>query len=337
MHVHTGMFSRYPPIENQGAKVEGGEPGDIWAASPKYHGTNTQVLIPRDATQEVAYGRRGGLLAPGEAHYGYQTLLPTLADWTSLRDAWPDDEELETIIVYGELYGGNYPHPDVPPTSAPKVQPSVYYSPHLRFIAFDLAKKNKDGTLNFLSLYDAITVFDRCQIPRVTLPFRGLREEVVEWAKAHAEDNPQEWMVGGSEDKTLPRLDDNIGEGFVVRPVMERLDRLGNRCMLKVKSPRFSEIKNVSKAGKPKADLGDRPGGETAQTYLNAARCGSVCSKVPQADLSIKNMKVLASALIEDALKDVPSDDPVRAKGAPEAKTFRSLAFQTMATYLRSL
>lgn len=331
------MFSKYPSIENKGAKVEGDEPGDLWVATPKYHGTNTSVWVPMAKDEPLAFGRRGGFLKEGEAHYGYQTLLPSLCDWSTLRLGFAHREDLEAVVVYGELYGGAYPHPEVPSSGATKVQPSVYYSPHLRFIAFDLALKGKDGSLTFLSLYDALWVLDRCKIPRVTTPFKGLREDVIAWAKDHAEDNPLFWLEDGHPDKGLPPLEKNIAEGFVVRPVTERKDRFGSRCMLKVKSPSFAEVKNVGKAKGPKKAVHERPGFATASAYLNQGRCGSVCSKMPQEDVTLRNMKALGSALVEDALKEVFPDDPVHSFGTPEAKTFRAIAFQEMASYLRSL
>ena len=329
------MFSSYPSIENKADKVSGDQEGDIWAATPKYHGTNTSVWVPTDPSLELAYGRRNALLKEGEAHYGYETLLPTLADWSRLRDAFPHRDDIEALVVYGELYGGNYPHPEVEKTSAKAVQPQVYYSPHLRFVAYDLCLKLKDGSKAFVDLYDALFIFRHCGIPHVTLPFRGPRKDAIEWAKLHATDNPLSWMPPYHSDSSLPPLEGNMGEGFVVRPVVERLDRLGGRCMLKVKSPKFAEVKNVVK--KAPTPLGERSGSETVATYLNDARCMAVCSKFLESEVDIKNMKVLGSALVEDALKDVPSDDPVHDYKTTEAKTFRTSGFKIMSSYLRSL
>jgi len=332
-------FSRYPSIGNKKSKVEGDEPGDLWVATPKYHGTNTSVWIPLDKDnedQEIRYGRRGGFLADGEAHYGYEKILPSF-DWDALRAGWAHRDDLEAVVVYGELYGGAYPHPDVPATSSARVQPGVYYSPHLRFIAFDVALKAKDGSKTFLSVYDTAWVLGRCKIPYVKIVYKGLKDDVIDWATTHAGDDPMCWLEDGHPDKNLPPLEDNIGEGFVVRPVQNRYDRFGNRCMLKVKSPRFAEIKTVKVPKKPKEYFKEKPGAITAQTYLNAARCGSVCSKFPQEEVTLKNMKALGMALVNDALKDVPSDDPAHTTGRPEAKTFRAVAFQEMAAYLRDL
>jgi len=236
-------FSRYPSIENNRSKVDGDEPGDLWVATPKYHGTNTSVWIPVNKDQEIRYGRRGGFLADGEAHYGYDTFLPSLGDWNALRAGWAHRDDLDVIVVYGELYGGAYPHPGVPSTSASRVQPGVYYSPHLRFIAFDVALQAKDGSQTFLSVYDAAWVLGRCKIPHVNMAYKGLKEDVMDWATTHAEDNPLFWLEDGHPDKGLPPLEDNIGEGFVVRPVQDRRDCFGNRCMLKIKSARFAEVK----------------------------------------------------------------------------------------------
>jgi hypothetical protein len=50
--------------------------------------------------------------------------------------------------VFGELYGGRYPHPEVDHGSAEQrkpVQAGIYYSPTLRFIAFDVRVEGASG------------------------------------------------------------------------------------------------------------------------------------------------------------------------------------------------
>ena len=51
----------------------------------------------------------------------------------------PEYAGVEHVFLYGELYGGQYPHPDVDPVPGLQaVQTGVYYSPHIEFCAFDL-------------------------------------------------------------------------------------------------------------------------------------------------------------------------------------------------------
>lgn len=51
-------------------------------------------------------------------------------------DLW----NLEKIFIYGELFGGEYPHPEVNPVSGVQaIQTGVYYSPRIEYCAFDIA------------------------------------------------------------------------------------------------------------------------------------------------------------------------------------------------------
>lgn len=48
--------------------------------------------------------------------------------------------EVEEVLLFGELCGGRYPHPEVQPdTRVEAVQTGVYYSPTIEFYAFDIA------------------------------------------------------------------------------------------------------------------------------------------------------------------------------------------------------
>lgn len=48
--------------------------------------------------------------------------------------------ELTIVKVYGELFGGCYPHKDVTPSKnkVKRIQKGVWYSPYVRFYAFDI-------------------------------------------------------------------------------------------------------------------------------------------------------------------------------------------------------
>jgi hypothetical protein len=55
------------------------------------------------------------------------------------------------VTLYGELFGGAYPHLDVPPVPGVQaVQTGVYYSPRIEFCAFDLAREDAQGERHYL-------------------------------------------------------------------------------------------------------------------------------------------------------------------------------------------
>jgi hypothetical protein len=96
------MFTKYPSITNKRPTKDDHDEtaGVVWVATPKYHGTNMSVVVTRG--EAVRFGRRNGFLTPEESHYGHEKLLPKLADWNRLLDAFPD---ADSVTVFGELYG----------------------------------------------------------------------------------------------------------------------------------------------------------------------------------------------------------------------------------------
>jgi hypothetical protein len=50
------------------------------------------------------------------------------------------DRRIALVYVYGELFGGGYPHPDVPPVpGVSPVQTGCWYAPGIELCAFDVA------------------------------------------------------------------------------------------------------------------------------------------------------------------------------------------------------
>jgi hypothetical protein len=74
------------------------------------------------------------------------------------------------VLLFGELCGGRYPHPEVPPDARVEaVQTGVYYSPTIEFYAFDIALELAGGRLNeatddslFFLDYDKVRVCGVC-------------------------------------------------------------------------------------------------------------------------------------------------------------------------------
>ncbi len=77
-----------------------------------------------------------------------------------------------SLISTGELFGGVYPHPDVPDIGHQPVQRGVYYSAIVDFYAFDIKIKQKDGSEFFLDFDVASKIFSTCKffyaVPVVT-------------------------------------------------------------------------------------------------------------------------------------------------------------------------
>ena len=309
-------FHAYDSISN---KVGGPAPGSddcttLWVATHKIHGVNMSVTIHRDAAK-VAYGRRTAYLKPDEKFHDFMDVLPHVAKWRNLLTSFPDTTAC--VTVYGELFGGSYPHPDVKVSkkaaAIKPVQRGVWYSPTRQFVAFDIRVEGEDGTGRYLDLPEAQAVFKAHGVPHVEVVFSGSYEDVVAWAREHrsAVVDPAWYQLGG-----LPLIEGNRGEGWVVRPMVERVSPHGDRLMYKIKNPDFNETAGPETGGGSSAgsSAGASAGAKGPTTtpatsaIVTAARVANVLTKELPDTLTFANFKALVALVVEDAVKDAGPD-----------------------------
>ncbi len=117
-----------------------------WVVTEKIHGANFGITT--DGVT-VEFAKRKELLQPGEDFFGYLDKKPQLEVqakqvFTILQAKIPG---LLRATIYGELFGGEYPHPDVAVVKGMQaVQTGVYYSPNIEYCAFDIAVSGDFGS-----------------------------------------------------------------------------------------------------------------------------------------------------------------------------------------------
>jgi len=79
-----------------------------WVVTEKVHGANFCFIIDNSRIQ---CAKRKALLSEGEDFFHHHRLLARLGG--SLRALF-DALSASRVMIYGELFGGRYPHPDVP-------------------------------------------------------------------------------------------------------------------------------------------------------------------------------------------------------------------------------
>ncbi|GBB87326.1 hypothetical protein RclHR1_13770004 [Rhizophagus clarus] len=86
-----------------------------WVVSEKIHGANFSFITNGNS---VVCAKRSGIIKPEEIFFCYQKVYEKYKD--SIMKLWKEmDHQQEIrglnnqIIVYGELFGGYYPHPHV--------------------------------------------------------------------------------------------------------------------------------------------------------------------------------------------------------------------------------
>lgn len=206
-----------------------------WVATEKVHGANFSFVYENGL---LKFAKRKGYLAWNDDFFGFQLVVNTLENkiiklFENLSTQIPGSK----YIVYGELFGGAYPHPEV--TKHPNlhaIQTGVYYSPDINFCAFDIAIENTTKTSKkYLDYKTAISYFETFGI-FYAIPLQiGKLSEVVNFNTRINSTLPKQLK--------LPELAENLIEGIVIKPFDKLPDGITVRPVVKLKNKEFEEEK----------------------------------------------------------------------------------------------
>jgi Rnl2 family RNA ligase len=203
-----------------------------WVASEKIHGAN--LCICTDGT-EIAVAKRRAVLDASDPFFGYKRAIAPLVP--GVRALFRQLGNVAWAFVYGELFGGHYPHPRVAPIEGSEpVQTAIHYCPGVRFCAFDLATIDASGSETFVPYRRAVALFESTGIPVAPVLRIGSLEELLELPVAFATRVPEQ--LG------LPALPDNWAEGMVIKPWDLEVPLTAPRYALKRKRPEFAETRD---------------------------------------------------------------------------------------------
>jgi len=234
-------WSKYPSIAESSSKFAGPVAGE-WICTEKVHGANFSITV--SANGEVAFASRSGILAPNDNFFGYKTrrldtwLQPRVVE---LRERLVHDRLATTeatMTIFGELFGGHYPHPDVPAVcDSGRVQNGIWYSPTLCFMGFDIAvRREADGAPQFLSFDDSREAAIAAGLCYATPLCRGTFPQCLDFDIRFSSRLPAALGLP----PLPPAAGPNWAEGVVVRPACEPKTG-GCRGLIKRKIPEFSE------------------------------------------------------------------------------------------------
>jgi Rnl2 family RNA ligase len=297
------MFRKYSSIENtfqnefvEKIKSEGF--GDHeYVVQEKAHGANMSFL----STDGIHFtpAKRTDVLSPDEKFYNYQLVYDKYLErlhslWNDLNTDFP---EMEQLNVFGELIGGDYAHPDVPKDrEAIKVQKGIYYCPSNEFYAFDILVDNKI----YLTSDKIEYYFMKHKFIYAKTLFRGSLDECLNY--------PNDFQSGIYQQFGLPKIESNVAEGVVIRPVEPCFLSGGGRVMLKNKNEKWAEKAKAKKRPQKEITFSDdiRQLQDAIQDYVTENRLNNVISKI--GEISIKDMGnvlgLFAADIIEDFMKE---------------------------------
>lgn len=255
-------YPKIPTAEQLGATAVGGP----WVATEKVHGA--QLVIAYDG-RRVRVGKRKAWLGSDEPFFGWQLLRGRLVQAAQLALAGGG----VAVRVYGELYGGRYPHPRVAPVpGATPVQTGIWYSPDIRFALFDVLRHDQPEDPGRYAPYaEVASVAAGAGLDVVPLLGRGPRSAV--------DALPVRFPSRVPAQLGLPALPDNTAEGLVLRPDAPLAP--GQRPILKLKIEEFDEQRyDQSRPWDPYAVLPIADLCQLAVSLVNPARLASARSKV---------------------------------------------------------
>jgi Rnl2 family RNA ligase len=192
------QFKKYNSIENTYDKEF------MEKIKLEVHGANCCLVTDG---QTVRFAKRTGLVETGEMFYNYEELLERYQDrivrlFHRVKTQYTDTESL---LVYGEMFGGKYPHPDVKNDSkVMNIQKGVFYFPAHEFYGFDLYVNGLEQN-RYLPVDEVNQFFEGGNIFYAKTLFQGTLDECLEYPNAF-----QSCIAGWL---GLPPVEDNICEG----------------------------------------------------------------------------------------------------------------------------
>ncbi|MEM1393006.1 MAG: RNA ligase family protein [Cyanobacteria bacterium P01_H01_bin.150] len=219
-----------------------------WVVTEKIHGANFGIVTDG---LEVKFAKRKEFLDSEEDFFGYQLLKEELA--LKAKEIFKvlqiQKNNLQKIFIYGELFGGEYPHSEVNSVfGVQAIQTGVYYSPRIEYCGFDIAviENGIDFEKKYLDYDRGLQLFEQVGIMAAKPLFIGKFEDAVAYNIEFESTIPTIL--------NLPSLQQaNKAEGVVIKPVKSfcietRKGRI--RPIIKNKIPDFAEDSRYHQAQK---------------------------------------------------------------------------------------
>ena len=295
-------FKKYSSIENSfdGAfmeKVRNYTPFNVrFVVQEKVHGSNCSFLCDG---QQIQFAKRTAVVSDGENFYQWQELTERYRErifkvFGIVKRLHPT---LTSIIVYGELFGGAYPHKDVKRIGAMSaIQKGVYYCPGHDFYGFDIYVYTAESDF-YLDVNTSNQVFAEAGIFYAETLFEGTLEECLAYPNAFPSKIYKHFE--------LPEIEDNICEGIVIRPKEPLYIPNGSRIIIKSKNARFAEKKSVKHTPRVPRAVPDEVADlfALADAYFTAPRLDNIKSHIGEVSFP-KDLGRVSGLLAKDVLED---------------------------------
>ncbi|WP_294288063.1 RNA ligase, Rnl2 family [uncultured Chryseobacterium sp.] len=302
------IFKTYNSIENayQACVIDQiriqGFGDEVFIVQEKVHGANFSFFTDG---KEIRIAKRTAFIEREEKFFNAYHVLELYKEkvieaFGKVKSLYP---EVETVVIYGEIFGGGYKHKDVAPVAdAIKVQKGIEYAPYNEFYAFDI---KLNGT-TYLDTEVINRIFEETGFFYAKTLFQGTLEEALDFPNAFDSRIPA-WLG-------FPEMEDNMCEGTIIKTLKTCYFGNGSRVILKNKNEKWIEKSKVVRKQEKKVQKQIRFG-EAAQNiweeleqYATVNRLNNVISKIGEfgPKMAGKVTGLFAQDILEDFGKDFP-------------------------------
>ncbi|AZA79337.1 RNA ligase, Rnl2 family [Chryseobacterium sp. G0186] len=302
------IFKTYNSIENayQTRMIDQirlqGFGDEVFIVQEKVHGANFSFFTDG---KEIKIAKRTAFIEKDEKFYNAHQILEryrknVIKVFQKVKTIYPN---VETVVIYGELFGGGYKHKDVEPIrDAVKVQAGIEYAPYNEFYAFDI----KLNGITYLDTDIVNEIFEETGFFYAQTLFQGTLEEALRFPNVFNSKIPT-WLG-------LPELN-NMCEGTIIKTLKTKYFGNGARVILKNKNEKWIEkskmVKKQAKTVHKQIVFGEKAQQiwEEIQKYVTANRLNNVVSKIGEFEPKMigKIIGLFAQDILEDFEKDFPS------------------------------
>jgi len=268
----------------------------VWVGTEKVHGANGGLWT--DGV-EVKISKKSQFISESENFYKANEIRARYeSDILFIRNTLKAcDQNIVSICVCGEIFGGMYPHPDVERIpNASKIQKGIYYIPHNDFIVFDIITTDADGNEKFLTWNEVKEVIALTGLKTVPELIVGTFDEVMGYTN---EGQSEVHKLYG-----LPTIEDNIMEGVVAKPIKTEFLRDDSRVIVKNKNDKWTEKAHAPKRIREEEEVNEAIGPiiEEISTYVTENRLRNVLSHI--GEVTSKDFGIINKEFVGDIMKD---------------------------------
>jgi Rnl2 family RNA ligase len=274
---------------------------EIFIVQEKVHGANFSFFTDG---KEIKIAKRTAFIEKNEKFYNANQILESYRKnvielFEKVKTIHPD---LETVVIYGEIFGGDYKHKEVEPVkNAIKVQKGVEYAPHNEFYAFDI---KLNGT-TYLDTDLVNNIFEETGFFFAKILFQGTLQEAMKFPNVFDSKIPA-WLG-------LPEIENNMCEGTIIKTLKTKYFGNGSRVILKNKNEKWTEKSKMIRKDRPiqkEVHFSENAQNiwDEIQKYATGNRLNNVVSKIGEFEPKMigKVIGLFSHDILEDFEKDFP-------------------------------